>query len=178
MSFGRSILRKLLVFACLFVGVSGAVCAQSRVQHIGDTDSSTYYGAYVTLETPPMFPGGEEALNEFIESNLRYPRTNIGGTVLVAFYVDTDGTILNPRVVRDVGRRCGKEALQLVKRMPKWIPGKLGGKVVKMEYTLPIHFDLQKNRGLFIYWQKPIIATDPLNPGSETEVDGWRAREW
>ncbi len=170
---------RLLVLACLIVGAGNNAYAQSHVQHIGIADSSEESDdAFITIEWPPEFPGGDEALNEFIESNLRYPHTGIGGKVLVVFVVDTDGTIQNPRVVRDIGRRCGKEALRLVERMPKWIPGKLRDKVVKMQVSLPIYFDPQKNRGLFIYWQKPVRATDPLNPGGETEVDGWRAREW
>ena len=99
------------------------------------------------MERMPQFPGGDDALYEFISKNLKYPQTakerKIQGKVFVQFTVDKDGAIINPRVVRDIGGGCGEEALRVVKMMPKWEPGEQSGKVVSMGFTLPIRFTLE-----------------------------------
>ena len=99
------------------------------------------------MERMPQFPGGDDALYEFIYKNLKYPQTakerKIQGKVYVQFTVDKDGAIINPRVVRDIGGGCGEEALRVVKMMPKWIPGEQSGKVVSMGFTLPFRFTLE-----------------------------------
>ena len=103
---------------------------------------------FVNVDEPPTFPGGDEALKKFIEDSIRYPslaaEQNVGGTVIVSFTVETDGSIHNPRIVRDVGAGCGLEALRLVSTMPKWNPGKMKGHTVRVQYELPIFFDNEK----------------------------------
>ena len=103
---------------------------------------------FVNVDEPPTFPGGDEALKKFIEDSIRYPslaaEQNIGGTVIVTFTVETDGSIHNPRIVRDVGAGCGLEALRLVSTMPKWNPGKMKGHIVRVQYEQPIFFDNEK----------------------------------
>ena len=105
---------------------------------------------FQVTEEDPMFPGGQEALDKFIEENLQYPRqaaeNNIGGKVWVRVVVEPDGRIVLPQVIRDIGGGCGAEAVRLVKLMPKWIPGKNGGKTVRTSYIMPIFFDNEKNR--------------------------------
>ncbi|MBP5758012.1 MAG: energy transducer TonB, partial [Bacteroidales bacterium] len=61
------------------------------------------------------------------------------------FVVEKDGTLTNPRVVRDIGGGCGEEALRVVKMMPKWKPGEQFGEIVIVQYTLPILFELNKS---------------------------------
>jgi len=104
---------------------------------------------FQVTEEDPMFPGGQEALDKFIEENLQYPRlaaeNNIGGKVLVRFVVEPDGSVTLPRLLRDIGGGCGAEAVRVVKMMPKWTPGKNGGKAVRTFYNLPIYFDKEKN---------------------------------
>ena len=101
---------------------------------------------FITYERMPEFPGGEDALYEFLAKNIKYPQaakdSNIQGRVFVTFVVEKDGTLTNPRVVRDIGGGCGEEALRVVKMMPKWKPGEQSGKVVSMGFTLPIRFNL------------------------------------
>ena len=103
---------------------------------------------FVNVDEPPTFPGSDEALKKFIEDSIRYPslaaEQNVGGTVIVTFTVETDGSIHNPRIVRDVGAGCGLEALRLVSTMPKWNPGKMKGHTVRVQYELPIFFDNEK----------------------------------
>lgn len=92
------------------------------------------------------FPGGEEALDDYLEKNIVYPKLakeqRISGTVVVKFVVEKDGSITNARVLREIGGGCGAEALRVVKNMPKWKPGKQSGRRVRSEYTLPIFFEL------------------------------------
>ena len=99
------------------------------------------------MEIMPQFPGGDDALYEFISKNLKYPQTakdnKIQGKVYVQFTVDKDGTIINPKVASDIGGGCGEEALRVVKMMPKWIPGNQRGVKVRTQFTLPITFKLE-----------------------------------
>ena len=103
----------------------------------------------VIIEESPSFPGGEEALYDFINNNLHYPEAaceaNVSGTVVVCFAVETDGTISNVRIMRDLGYGCGEEAVRLVKLMPKWNPGKQGGIIVRTEFSLPVRFIPNQN---------------------------------
>ena len=99
------------------------------------------------IEDTPIFPGGDKAMYEFLAKNLKYPQaakdSNIQGTVYVQFVVEKDGSIVESKVLRDIGGGCGKEALRVVKLMPKWIPGEQSGKVVSMGFTLPFRFTLE-----------------------------------
>ncbi len=101
---------------------------------------------FVPVERMPEFPGGEDALYDFITKNLKYPQSakdnNIQGRVFVQFTVDKDGSIINPKVASDIGGGCGEEALRVVKMMPKWIPGNQRGVKVRTQFTLPITFEL------------------------------------
>lgn len=102
---------------------------------------------YVFVEEEASFPGGEEALFDYITKNLQYPLEGregmVTGTVVVKFVVEKDGTLTNVQLLRDIGMGCGKEAVRMVKGMPKWIPGKNNGKAVRSIYTLPVNFDLK-----------------------------------
>ena len=95
----------------------------------------------------PEFPGGEEAMYEFLANNIRYPQaardSNIQGKVFVQFVVEKDGTITNPKVLRDICSGCGEEALRVVRMMPKWKPGILRGEAVRVQYTLPVIFQVE-----------------------------------
>ena len=107
-------------------------------------DSETLLGCI--SEPDPEFPGGMEALYKFIQDSLRYPKEalekKIEGKVYVSFVVEKDGTITNPKILRDIGGGCGKEAVRMVMTMPKWLPGKQGGVPVRIVYNLPIRFVL------------------------------------
>lgn len=95
----------------------------------------------------PSFPGGTNALNTFIASNLKYPpvagANGIQGRVIVKFIVEKDGSISNVEVNRSVDPDLDNEAMRVVKAMPKWIPGQINGKAVKVECSLPFVFRLQ-----------------------------------
>ncbi|MDR0543499.1 MAG: M56 family metallopeptidase [Dysgonamonadaceae bacterium] len=100
------------------------------------------------VETPPCFPGGEKAMMQWINENIQYPKLahekNIQGRVIVRFVVHSDGSVGNVELVRSVDPALDEKAIQVVKKMPNWIPGKQNGKAVSVYYTLPILFKLQK----------------------------------
>lgn len=102
---------------------------------------------HTIVEQMPSFPGGDAALAKFLSSNLRYPpraeEMGIKGRVTCQFVVETDGSITDARVVRGVDPDLDREALRVIKSMPKWIPGKQNGKSVRVRFTCPINFTLQ-----------------------------------
>ncbi len=102
---------------------------------------------FTVVENDPMFPGGMEALYKYLRENIKYPQlardNNITGKVYVTFVVEKDGSIANPRVLKDIGGGCGQEAIRVVKSMPKWTPGKQRGKAVRVQFNLPVSFNLQ-----------------------------------
>ena len=101
---------------------------------------------FTVVENDPEFPGGMDALRKFIQKNLQYPQlareNGIEGKVYVTFVVETDGSISNIKILRDIGGGCGAEAVRIVKLMPKWKPGTQRGKPVRVQYNLPIMFNL------------------------------------
>jgi TonB family protein len=105
------------------------------------------FGIFTKVDTMPKFPGGVPELMTFLFKNLNYPKVarekNLEGKVITKFYIDIDGTVKNPIVVKDgVGGGCAEEAIRVIKKMPKWLPGIINGKKVKVYYTLPISFKL------------------------------------
>ena len=99
------------------------------------------------VDQQPSFPGGTNALNTFIVSNLKYPvfaqEKGIQGRVVVKFIVEKDGSISNVEVDRSVDPDLDNEAMRVVKAMPKWISGQINGKAVKVECSHPFVFQLQ-----------------------------------
>jgi len=94
---------------------------------------------------PPQFVGGERALTSFFENNLRFPIGFYGrrprfGTVLVSFVVEKDGSISNARVIHSITPYLDREALRVIRMMPRWIPAKVYGKPVRFYYVMPVGF--------------------------------------
>ena len=99
------------------------------------------------VEQKPEFPGGEAAMYKWLSENIVYPSAaseeGVQGRVVVEFVVGKDGSITNVRIVRPRHPALDKEALRVVKAMPKWMPGRNNGQPVKVTYTLPVTFKLQ-----------------------------------
>ena len=99
------------------------------------------------VEQKPEFPGGEAAMYKWLGDNIVYPSAaseeGVQGRVVVEFVVGKDGSISNVKVVRPRHPALDKEALRVVKAMPKWLPGRNNGQPVKVTYTLPVTFKLQ-----------------------------------
>lgn len=103
---------------------------------------------FVSVEQMPQFPGGDVELMKFINSGIKYPtiaaENGIEGRVVIRFVVGKDGSVSDVQVVRSLDPSCDKEAMRVVKTMPKWVPGKQNGRNVPVYYTLPVLFKLQK----------------------------------
>ena len=102
---------------------------------------------FTVVEKDPEFPGGTEALYKYLAENIKYPQlardNGITGKVYITFVVERDGSIANPKILRDIGGGCGAEAIRVVKAMPKWTPGKQRGKAVRVQFNLPVNFNLK-----------------------------------
>lgn len=101
---------------------------------------------FTVVEEMPKFPGGEEALLKFINTNIKYPviaqENGIQGRVIVCFVVNKDGSVSDTEVVRGVDPALDVEALRVINTFPKWTPGKQRGQAVAVKYTVPITFKL------------------------------------
>ena len=103
---------------------------------------------FVIVEKMPEFPGGQQALFKYLSENVKYPviaqENGIQGRVICQFVVNRDGSIVDVEVVRSGGDpSLDKEAIRVIKSMPKWKPGQQRGKPVRVKYTVPVNFKLQ-----------------------------------
>ncbi|MCM1005722.1 MAG: energy transducer TonB [Prevotella sp.] len=103
---------------------------------------------FTAVEQSASFPGGQGALSSWLGKNLRYPelaaQNNIEGRVIVQFVVEKDGSITDIKVARGVDKDLDKEAVRVVRKMPKWQPGKNNGIAVRSQFTLPVNFKLEQ----------------------------------
>ncbi len=99
------------------------------------------------VEQMPSFKGGDAALMEWLSKNIKYPvvaeENGIQGRVVATFVVERDGSITDVKIVKSVDPSLDKEAVRVLKSMPKWIPGKQNGQAVRVKYTVPVTFRLQ-----------------------------------
>ena len=103
---------------------------------------------FMVVESMPEFPGGQQALFKYLAENVKYPviaqENGIQGRVICQFVVNKDGSIVDVVAVRSSGEpSLDKEAIRVIKSMPKWKPGKQRGKPVRVKYTVPVNFRLQ-----------------------------------
>ncbi len=137
------------------------VCIEKEPEIVKPDNESRIFKV---VEELPRFPGcedqklskvklkqcAEKKMLKYIYSNIEYPniakKEGIEGRVILQFVVDKDGSIINTKVLRDIGGGCGDEAARVANSMPKWIPAKQRGKPVKVQYTLPISFKLDKKK--------------------------------
>ena len=102
---------------------------------------------YEVVEQMPWFPGGIEALKAYLAENVRYPKelegTCIQGRVIITFIVEKDGRLSKAKVVKSVHPALDKEALRVVKKMPRWIPGQQGDRKVRVRYIIPVTFRIK-----------------------------------
>lgn len=103
---------------------------------------------FVAVQKMPEFVGGMDALMNYLSTNIQYPaeaqQKGIHGTVIISFIVEKDGSLSDVQVVRSVDQSLDNEAVKVIKKMPKWIPGQQNGKNVRVKFTLPVEFKLNK----------------------------------
>ena len=99
------------------------------------------------VEQMPQFPGGDAALMKFLSSHINYPpmaaENNVQGKVILQFVVEKDGHVGEVMIARAVDKDLDREAVRVVKSLPKFIPGRQNGHPVRVWYTLPVNFRLQ-----------------------------------
>lgn len=150
---------------------------------IGDTTD-----VYKVVEEMPRFPGCEEEATmearkacadkkmlEFIYKNLSYPATardkKMEGMVVVSFIVEKDGTVSNAEIKRAIGGGFDEEVLRVARLMPRWIPGKHKGQAVRVQYNLPVRFELDNSIGETVTVDHSIIY-DSEKKELKTSVEG------
>jgi TonB family protein len=115
-------------------------------QIVVQEDNQSPNDPYSIVEEMPEFPGGPEALKNYLAEQLKYPEmakeSYHQGLVYLTFAVELDGNLSGIKVLRGIGAGCDEEAVRLVKGMPAWKPGKQNGKRVRVQYNLPIRFKL------------------------------------
>jgi TonB family protein len=154
-------MRKLIVLLCVLLS-SATIYAQRtnnvQVTHQDNVDSPIVDGGILSssqdsivttgLDVTARFIGGEAAFMNFISANFAYPvrcqEEGINGDVLLRFVIEIDGGISNVSVVKET-KACPEftsEAIRILKKSPRWIPGQIKGKSVRSYYTLPITLKL------------------------------------
>lgn len=102
---------------------------------------------FLSADKMPEFPGGMAAMQNYLATNVQYPleaqEKGIQGRVICQFIINTDGTVSDVKVMRNVDKLLEAEAIRVIENMPKWNPGIKDNKIVRVKYTLPITFRLQ-----------------------------------
>ncbi len=95
----------------------------------------------------PQFPGGIPALMAWLDDNILYPaadiRAKVEGDVVVTFYVDAAGKVVEPKITQSLKPELDNAVLRAIRNMPRWKPGKEGGRVTAVCITLPVHFQIR-----------------------------------
>lgn len=101
---------------------------------------------FVFVEDQPGYPGGDAARIKYLQENIKYPEiakeSGVQGTVYVTFVVEKDGKITSVKILRGIGGGCDEEAVRVIKRMPRWKPGKQRGRSVRVQFNMPVRFVL------------------------------------
>ena len=138
----KNVVMKLFFVAVLSVLATSHAFSQSNQQ---DKETEGTKSSQV-IEKMPMFPGGEKALLAYLKENLKYPavasENGFQGRVIVLFTVEADGSLTDVRIGSGVDFYLDREALRIVKAMPKWIPSTQDGKPVPVKFQVPIGFRL------------------------------------
>ncbi len=117
------------------------IAAPEPPKHVEETK------VFTVVEQMPMFPGGDAALMSYLAKNISYPtvaaENGVQGRVVVGFVVERDGSITDVSVLRGVDPSLDREAMRVVKSMPRWTPGKQNGSAVRVKYQVPVAFRLQ-----------------------------------
>ena len=106
--------------------------------------------AFDVVEQMPSFIGGDAALMKYLNKNIKYPviaeDNGIQGRVVTTFVVERDGSITDVKVIKSVDPSLDKEAVRVIKSMPKWNPGRQNGSAVRVKYTYPVTFRLDNGK--------------------------------
>jgi protein TonB len=134
--------RLALLLSAIFL-TNLAFCQEEKKASVDDE-------VFVVVEEQAEFPGGLDSMYAYIVKNLKYPELakekGIEGRVFVSFIIEKDGSISNVKILRGIGGGCDEAAVEMIKNMPKWKPGTQRGKPVRVQFNLPIKFELEKDK--------------------------------
>ena len=125
------------------VVLDGYVVPAPEMGEVEDPEKEVYQ----IVEQMPGFPGGPEAMMQYVAKHINYPKeaqkAGIQGRVFVGFIVEADGSLSDFKVLRGIGYGCDEEAIRVAQSMPKWKPGMHRGEPVRVSYQIPIWFKLE-----------------------------------
>ncbi|EOZ91299.1 TonB [Indibacter alkaliphilus LW1] len=138
---------KITLISLLALMISPGIMAQDNVSLLAmNKDSDSEPEIHSMEMVPPAFMGGQEALQNFILENLKYPelaiRQGLEGTVQVIFRITPEGEIKDATIKSSCKPILDEAALDLIRKMPNWYPAEMGGETVETFYQLPIRFNL------------------------------------
>jgi TonB family protein len=129
---------------------------------------------FITVEEEPQFKGGITEFYHFLSRNIQYPEgmlnKNVQGKVLISMTVETDGSLSDIKVVKDIGCGAAKEAIRALKLSPKWEPGYQNGHKVRVRYTIPISFAISKDPAPDTASEAAVAKTKLVIPDKVTYV--------
>lgn len=144
---------------------SSQIIVFGEIEGVGGQDSDIFE----VVEDQASFPGGTDALRTFLANNLHYSieaqEKGIQGKVILNFVVEKDGSLSDIRILRGIDPLLDEEAVRVVKRMPRWIPGKNKGEIVRAQFTLPVTFQLKQNDD-----KKSLASTNEVASDTPFEV--------
>ncbi|MBR8537124.1 TonB family protein [Carboxylicivirga sediminis] len=139
---------------------------------------------FFVVEEMPEYPGGEEALRNYIATSVKYPeiakKAGVSGRVYVTFIVADDGSVRDTKIARTSGFSVlDDEALRVVSEMPEWQPGKQSGKAVNVSFTVPINFALNDDQFQPGTTQKKGVAYEDMTEEQKAQViEQYRKKGW
>ena len=129
---------------------------------------------FALVEKMPEFPGGQDALIAYLSKELRYPeearKSGAAGKVVTQFVVSENGSISNIKIIRSVGCGCDEEAIRVISKMPRWVPGMQDGAPLKVYFKLPITFVMNPNE------VKNTVAMQASFPGGDKALEQFLKR--
>jgi protein TonB len=103
---------------------------------------------YTTADIMPQFPGGDDSLNAFVRKHATFPqkafKDGISGKVWYTFVIDKKGRLRNVKVISSLRKDLDMEGLRVISLMPDWIPGRINGRPVDVNYNFPMEFVIHK----------------------------------
>lgn len=121
--------------------------ATKQLPDVEEPEEEEVEQVFLVVEDQPEPEGGLAAFYEYLGEKIRYPdearRIGISGRVFVEFVVAKDGSLTDAKVVKGIGGGCDEEALRVIRKAPKWKPGKQRGRPVKVRMTVPVFFKLE-----------------------------------
>ena len=131
----------------LTVGLLLLVSVNYGFAQSGNSSENT---VFTVVEQPPKFPGGMQAFEDYMATNVRYPAAadaaKVTGKVFVSLTIRDDGQITDVQVLKGIGFGCDQEAIRVISTMPNWKPGNQSGRSVNVKYNLVVPFGPNNTR--------------------------------